>query len=206
MLNDGPMLKQHRTSITYTAAGMLGGYLIFHPYAMAVYFASHMHEKGEIHLHWRELVSRALQAFDPMMLAMSIPFIVFGGVIGLLVGKVLERARRLNAEKLEREKQKVALDTLKNLMVTLSHYLLNANMIIGGQVRRCRKATSDKNIVSALVVIEEQGRKIDAVVGALRESTEVKVAGYTSDDKIQMIDISGEIEERLNPNPKSPHE
>jgi len=77
-------------------------------------------------------------------------------------------------------------------------------MIIGGKVRHCRKAISDQDILAALGVIEEQGRKIDAVVNALRESTEIRIARYTTDDKVQMIDISKEIEDRLNLAKKSP--
>jgi hypothetical protein len=51
--------------------------------------------------------------------------------------------------------------------------------------------------------VEEQGRKIDAVVRSLRETTEIRVVGYTSDNKVQMIDIAQEIEDRLNPARKS---
>ncbi len=70
-------------------------------------------------------------------------------------------------------------------------------MIIGGKVRHCRKVTSDQDILDALKVIEEQGRKIDAVVGSLRKATEIKVAQYTTGGTVKMIDITREIEEQI---------
>ena len=114
------------------------GYLIFHPYAMAVHPATHVHRNGELHLHWKELFSNVSEALGPTMFTMSLPFIIFGGVIGLLMGIIVERTRKLEAEKFEHEIEKVALETLKKLMVTLSHYLLNANMI---SLSRCRSAS-----------------------------------------------------------------
>jgi len=191
------MQRHHNTAILFTAAGTLCGYLIFHPYAMAVYLATHVHESGELHFHWRELASGTLAVFGPTMFTMSLPFAVFGAVIGLLLGIVVERTKKLEAEKYEHEKQKVALDTLKQLMVTMSHYLLNANMIIGGKVRHCRKATSDGDILAALDVVEENGRKIDAVISALRKVTEIKTAYYTTDGRVEMLDIAQEIENQI---------
>ena len=83
-------------------------------------------------------------------------------------------------------------------MVTLSHYLLNANMIIGGKVRHCRKMTVDQDKLASLNVIEEQGKKIDAVLKALRNSVEINTSGYTSDGLVAMINISRELEEKLS--------
>ncbi len=192
------MSRLHRTSILFTMVGMVAGYLIFHPYAMTVYLATHVHWNGELHLHWKELFSNVSEALGPTMFTMSLPFILFGGVIGLLMGIIVERTRKLEAEKFEHEMEKVALETLKKLMVTLSHYLLNANMIIGGKVRRCRKISSNEEILDSLAVIEENGRKIDAVISALRRVTEVKTADYTAGGRVEMLDIAEEIEAQLD--------
>ena len=70
-------------------------------------------------------------------------------------------------------------------------------MIIGGKVRHCRKGTSSKDILAALEAIEEQGRKIDAVIKSLREVTEIKTTSYTTSEQVRMIDISKEIDDRL---------
>jgi hypothetical protein len=82
-------------------------------------------------------------------------------------------------------------------MVTLSYYLLNANMIIGGKVRHGRKGTSNQDVLAALEVIEKQGRKIDTVIKSLREVTEIKTISYTTSEQVRMIDISREIDDRL---------
>jgi len=68
---------------------------------------------------------------------------------------------RLRMVELENENKRVAVETLHQLMVTLSHYLLNADTIIGGMVRRCERLDSKEEIHSSLQVIEEQARKIE---------------------------------------------
>jgi hypothetical protein len=198
------MIKRYRLQIISSLLGALGGYLLLHPYVMLVYALVHFHEANSFHFHWKDLAEKAFTVFHPMMLPMAAPFAIFGAVIGLLVGILMDRNRQLVAAEHEGREKRIALDTLKQVMVTLAHHLLNANMIIGGKVRHCRKAISDGDILAALGVIEEQGRKIDAVVSALRESTEIRIARYTTDDKVQMIDISKEIEDRLNRAKKSP--
>jgi phosphate uptake regulator len=154
--------------------------------------------RGEgLHIHLNELRAQTLVAFEPAMLPMSIAFIVFGGLIGLLIGIVIERKRKLIEAEHENEKKRIVLETIKRLMVTISHYLLNANMIIGGKVRHSRKAVTNEDVLAALEVIEEQGRKIDAVIKSLREITELKTSDYTTGGKVKMIDIAQEIENRL---------
>ena len=190
-------MRRYRVPVILSTVGTLCGYLLLHPYTMLVYTLIHLHQENGLHFHWKDLPSRTLSAFDPMMLPMAVSFALFGGVIGLLAGILVDRKRRLNAAEHENKEKRIALETLREVMVTLSHYLLNANMIIGGRVRHCRKATADQDILAALAVIEEQGRKIDAVISALRDSTEIKVAGYTGDGAVKMIDISREIEERI---------
>ena len=190
-------MRRYRLPMILSTVGALCGYLLLHPYTMLVYTLIHLHRENGLHFHWKDLPSRTLSAFDPMMLPMAVSFALFGGVIGLLAGILIDRRRRLTAAEHENKEKRIALETLREVMVTLSHYLLNANMIIGGKVRHCRKVTADQDILAALAVIEEQGRKIDAVISALRDSTEIKVAGYAGDGAVKMMDISREIEERI---------
>ncbi len=111
---------------------------------------------------------------------------------------MLDRLQKAFQAEYENERKKVALKTLKRLMVTLSHYLLNANMIIGGKVRHSRKVESNKDNIASLKVIEEQARKIDAVIGALKKVTEIKTSDYTNKGQALMINITQEIEEQLS--------
>ena len=190
------MLRRYRLQVVSTLIGMVLGYVILHPYTMLVLALLSVLDGETVHLHTDPAIGYWV-AFHPLMLPMAISFALFGGLIGLLLGVLFRRKEELWAAERENETKRVALETLKGVMVTLSHHLLNANMIIGGKVRHCRKAASDQDTLVALGVIEEQGRKIDAVIGALRKAVEIKVARYTSDGTVQMIDIAREIEEEL---------
>lgn len=191
------MLKSYRTTILFTAFGLLAGYLILHPYTMVVAMITHLHKQGNLHFHWNDLAFSAMHAFQSEMLTMAIPFAFFGGLTGFLIGTIVRRKKRLLEMKYEGEKKEVALQTLKDVMVTLSHHLLNANMIIGGKVRHCRRTVSNKDITDSLEVIEEQGHRIDAVIKALRQVSEVKTTDYTTSGTVKMIDIADEIEAQL---------
>ena len=80
---------------------------------------------------------------------------------------MMDRLQKAFKAEYENERKKVAIETLKRLMVTLSHYLLNANMIIGGEVRHAQKLKSNKDTLISLESIMEQAKKIDAVINSL---------------------------------------
>lgn len=193
-----PLFEGYRVKIVSSFAGAFVGYLLFHPYTMIV--DSIMHRQGgeDFHFHWKSLLSAALRSFDPMMAPMASAFMFFCAMIGLLIGIMVDKKRKLYAAEYENEKKKVALETLHRLIVTLSHYLLNANMIIGGRVRHSRKNEPNEDMIAALDVIEDQAKKIDAVITALSRVTEIKTAHYTKEDHELMIDITKEIEKELN--------
>lgn len=98
---------------------------------------------------------------------------------------------------LENEKNQIALETLQRLMVTLSHYLLNANVVIGGEVRHSRKTATSEDSLTSLEVMEQEAKKIDSVIQALRKITTIRTANYTSGGRDLMIDITEEIEKQL---------
>jgi len=201
------LLKKHRLEGACTIAGIFLGYLVIHPFSGIVYTLMHQHQSKDFHLHWQNLISTgALEAFKPVMLPMAVAFATLGGVIGLLAGIIAARREKLRQVELAREEKKIALATMKKLMVTLSNYLLNANIIIGGKVRYIRRRVLDQDVITALSVIEGQGRKIDSVIDALKKVTEIKTTDYTADGTIAMIDISKELEEQLSlSNATGPH-
>jgi hypothetical protein len=181
--------------------GMVLGYLIFHPFTMLVFALFHTQEGPGI--HFGELGIGALMAYDPEMLPMALSFVLFGGCLGFVVGLIIEKHRKLIHVQHEHEKSKIALETLNQLMITLSHYLLNANMVIGGKARRSQKKESTSDIIPDLKVIEDQAKKIDSVIKALREITEVKTVLYSTGGTAKMIDITQEIESQLQQLKKS---
>jgi PAS domain S-box-containing protein len=105
--------------------------------------------------------------------------------------------RRLQLMELENENKRIAVETLHQLMVTLSHYLLNSDTIIGGMVRRCERLESKEEIHSSLQVIEEQARKIEIVIKALKQLSRLKTAPYAGQTDTLMIDVAKEIDEAL---------
>jgi len=132
------------------------------------------------------------------MVPMASAFVIFGGLVGLLIALTLERKKKLLMLGVENERNQIAVQTLRELMVTLSHHLLNANTIIGGKVRHCRKLVFDKDALETLSDIETQGRKIDATIRSLREVTEMKTMDYTTGGTVTMIDIDEKIRKKMS--------
>ncbi len=184
----------------FSFLGALAGYLVFHPYLMIAYSLSNVvKSEGLIFKwQWKGLSDVALSTFKPFMLPMGISFIVFGAIAGFLTGVIVDKRRRLHLIELENERRRTASETLHQLMVTLSHYLLNANMIIGGMVHHCKKKELDQDTLESLNIIGEQAVKIDAVIKALKKITEIKTTPYTSDGQALLLDISRELAQLLN--------
>ena len=105
--------------------------------------------------------------------------------------------QKLRVVQLESERKNIAVETLRQLMVTLSHYLLNANAIIGGMARRCRRVESEAERLAALKTIGKEAKRMEVVITALRKMTEVRTADYIAEGHIRMIDLKKEIDEAL---------
>ncbi|OPY81238.1 MAG: sensory histidine kinase AtoS [Syntrophorhabdus sp. PtaU1.Bin153] len=119
------------------------------------------------------------------------------GICRDITERVEMEKRRLRLAELENENKRVALETLRQLMVTLSHHLLNANTIIGGMVRRCRRAKTRREMAPSLRAIEDQAKRTEIVITALKKVTDVKTASYTPESNTLMIDVAKEIDEAL---------
>ena len=191
------MMGKFRSQIVFTSIGIVSGYLMFHPYTMLVDFLmnNHLDRTGSLYMNGGSIFALIRASFEPVMFPMAVSFASFGGITGLLIGIIADRKKRLYAAELENEKKKTALETLHRLMVTLSHYLLNANTVIGGMVRRGRR--NEANVQASLDIIEEEAKKIDVVIRSLKEITEIRTADYTTSGKNLMIDIAKNIEEHL---------
>ena len=133
----------------------------------------------------------------------KVKLITYGGEIATagICRDITERMevekQRLRVAALENERKTIALETLHQLMVTLSHYLLNANAIIGGMVRRSERAASEAIRLASLKAVEEQAKKTEIVIRALKRAAEIKTADYTPESHMLMIDLRKEIEDTL---------
>ena len=96
---------------------------------------------------------------------MALAFAILGAGAGLLTCAFSERKRRLIEAELEIEKRKTAVETLRGLMISLSHHLLNANTVIGGTAHRCRRHTTDAGLIESLDLNRQEAAKMDAVIG-----------------------------------------
>jgi signal transduction histidine kinase len=151
-----------------TLLGCLVGFALLHPYVMLL--ASMGAVPGHIIGDYGLL---SILALDSSMLPMVAPWSLLGGAFGCLAGAYVNRAQKMQQLLLAQQRDATSLETVKVLTATLSHYLLNANMIIGGKVRRCKRLSTSPEALESLDVIEEQGKVIDAAIGALRELARV---------------------------------
>jgi signal transduction histidine kinase len=174
-------------------AGGFAGYLLLHPYTMLVYGIYGHHGPASGGMDLRRLLEEVTAAFRLDMLPMGFPFALIGALIGLLLGFCLEaRSRRF-----ETEKRLLAVDTLRQLMVTLAHHLLNAVQGIGGFAGLALRKETDEDKRRPLEIIKKESIKIEAVVKALQSLESVTTERYTKSSETLMIDIRKELQERM---------
>jgi len=90
------MSKGSKTKVLYTFLGMIGGFVLLHPYTMMVYALMHVRRGAAgVHPEWGGITLRSLVALKSTMLPMASAFVIFGGLIGLLVALVFERKRKM---------------------------------------------------------------------------------------------------------------
>jgi len=127
------------------------------------------------------------------MVPMGLPFALLGALVGLLLGFFLEaRSRRF-----EMEKRLLAVETLRQLMVTLAHHLLNAVQGIGGFASLAIRKEKDEDKRRPLEIIKREAIRIEATVKALQSLESVSTERYTKSSETLMIDIRKELQERI---------
>jgi signal transduction histidine kinase len=181
--------------VWFTLAGVAFGILLVHPVAMLVYTMQHHPSSAPLSLTF--VVHQLGQAFGPYPLRIGLVFAILGGVAGWFMGSWFLQKKRLEAEKIEHLRSITALETLKELMVTLAHYIRNANMVVGGFSDRLSRCICDPDCQKQLSLIQEASREIDAVIAALQDLTEISTVEYTASSHESMIDLKKDLEARL---------
>jgi signal transduction histidine kinase len=176
-----------------TLAGAIIGILLVHPIAMLAYGVEH--PSGPVNLNYFLHLLR--QAFGPGLVRMGLFFALLGGAVGLGVGIFFLQKKRLLAETMECQRSLASLETLKELMITLAHYIRNANMVIGGFSDRLLKQCPCLGIQEEFNLIHEASQEIDAVIASLQNLTEISTEEYTASSHELMIDLKKEVEARL---------
>lgn len=181
-------------------AGAAIGYLVLHPYSMLVYLLHREHRAMEQGIDFSTAVHDAALSFSRGVLHMGIPYALLGAAAGVFFGFWREAERRRN----EMEKRAAAVDTLRQLMVTLTHYLLNATTVIGGFTRHMLKTEDDPERIKRLEAIKSESASIEAVVRSLQSLEAVETENYGKDREVLMIDIKRQIEECLKEKESQP--
>lgn len=178
-----------------TLAGMGAGFFIIQPLNVLLY---NLAPETQLAFHdlsfWKRLVEMST---DSTSLFMGAVFAVFGGITGLGFGMWLHQRDRLMAEQLESARRLTALETLKELMVTLAHYVRNANLIIGGFSKNLAHHVSDAKQKEQAQFIHQASKEIDSVINSLQNLTEISVTQYVASGTTQMIDLKQELEKYL---------
>jgi len=180
--------------IWFTLAGMLAGYLLVHPFAMLAYIMGPQHP----HVPWDfSLWGYQLSvSFSAGMLSMGLAFACMGGVAGFFLGAWHLQKDRLAQARLESARRLAALETLRELMVTLAHHIRNANVVIGGFSARVEKRLEDPELSRQLQLVRQASQDIEAVIASLESLTEIDRASYVSSWETKMIDLKKELEAR----------
>lgn len=187
--------RRYARLIWFTLAGVVAGYLLMHPFAMLAYVLSPQHQQMPMGFSFWE--RQAHQAFSPEMLAMGGAFAFMGGVAGFCLGAWYLQKERWMTEKLESERRLTALETLRDLMVTLAHHIRNSNMVIGGFSNRLGKHIEDPEFQAQLHMIQRASREIEAVIASLQNLTEIGTVKYITEGQARMIDLQKELAARL---------
>ena len=181
--------------IWFTLGGMLLGYLLMHPFAMLAYLLGPQHQHAPMGVKlWGMQIS---QSFSAEGLAMGGAFAFMGGVAGFFLGIWYYQKEKLMMERLESQRRQVALQTLQELMVTLAHYIRNANQVIGGFSSRMMKHLHDPEVQQQLKMIRQASQEIEAVIASLESLSGVDHTKYIGAWKTRMIDLKQELEARL---------
>lgn len=178
-----------------TLAGAVIGILLVHPVAMLAYGMEHYHPSGPVNLAYFLHLMR--QAFGPGLVHMGLFFALLGGAAGFGVGIFFLQKKRLLAETMECQRSLASLETLRELMITLAHYIRNANMVIGGFSGRLLKQCPCLELQEEFRLIQEASQEIDAVIASLQNLTEISTVEYTASSHELMIDLKKELEARL---------
>jgi signal transduction histidine kinase len=94
------------------------------------------------------------------------------------------------------ERKLVAYNTLKQLAVTVAHYIRNANTAISLQAELCRGTTDPASHKSA-AIIRHESDKIEAVVNSLLSISDIKLQKYAAGEEEAIFDLRLLLEKKI---------
>jgi signal transduction histidine kinase len=188
-------LSYGRRIIRPILVGIFLGFFVIQPLNILVY---NLAPQIRLEFHkisfWKRLL---VMSMDSTSLFMGLFYAVFGGITGLCFGLWLYQRDRLQAEQIESARRLAALETLKDLMVTLAHYVRNANMVIGGFSGNLVHHLTDAQQKEHAQLIHQASKKIDSVIDSLENLTEISITHYTTSGTARMIDLKKELDGKV---------
>ncbi len=176
--------------------GGLTGLLLLHPYVMFV--LSFVAPTGDNQpISTVGIIPFLHMVFSPGMLPMSLAFILFSGIMGLLIGMVFERERRLDALRHEAERREAVLGAVRQLVMILSHHILNSALVIGISAKQLRNDTREEDRSEALERINVQITKMESMVGLMREIRFEEMLDGSDTSYKRIIEINSQMEQYL---------
>jgi len=188
-------LSYGRRLIGPILVGMFIGFFVIQPLNILVF---NLAPQIRLEFHnisfWKRLLDMST---DSTSLFMGLFYAFIGGITGLWFGMWLYQKDCLQAEQIESARRLTALDTLHELMVTLAHYIRNANMVIGGFSSNLTHHLDDGQQKEQAELIRQASQKIDTVINSLENLTEISVTQYTTSGTARMIDLKQELDKKL---------
>jgi len=153
------------------------------------------------HASLREALAMSLDAFSGHMWLMALFYAVFGGLFGYVVGLLFQRGRQLLSVELERQHHEAVRQLIEDIVLTVSHYVRNANSAVGGYTRLAMKSSKDENVSKRLQVVIESSTQIDAVMAALQSIDEKSEREEVGTTHLRMMKIQDQINSYLKTRP-----
>ncbi|NDY43019.1 hypothetical protein G3N55_09215 [Dissulfurirhabdus thermomarina] len=166
--------------ILWALLGGAAGYLLFHPYAMAVW-------------RWTGGPAAFPGAFAAGMTAMALAFALLSAAVGFLAGLAALHRRRLLERRFEADLRREVLEVYRRLVGVLSHYFLNAALATEGAVRRLRRLPPGE-AEEPLRVIEAHARQGEAVIRVLQDLPPEVFGAGDPGDPAALLAATREIE------------
>lgn len=194
--NNPNSLSYRRRLLGPILLGMFLGFFVIQPLNVLVY---NLAPQVRVEFHnisfWKRLLEMSTNSTS---IFMGLAYAFLGGMAGLGFGMWLYQKDCLQAEQVESARRLAAFDTLKELMVTLAHYIRNANMVIGGFSSNLAHHLTDAQQKEHAELIRQASHKIDSVINSLENLTKISVMRYTPSGTAQMIDLKQELEKNLD--------
>lgn len=187
-----------RAKIFATIIGALFGVFILHPFSMAMYHTMMM--PGQ-HAGIGAALAMCADAFSRDMWQMSLFYAAFGGIFGFVVGLLIQRRYELMSARLEREHHEAVRQLIEEIVLTVTHYVRNANSAVGGFTRLAMKSSSDETVRNRLRVVIESSTQIDAVMAALQTIDEKDEREEIGTTHLRILNIRNKISDYLKARP-----